>query len=284
MRNITTYSELHLVMLKSRSRTLKMSAGGITMSGDNSADALAVQQYAELAELAGGFIHEIKNRVGTLSLNLQLLGEDFENPQSARERRASERVSKLHGECQKLVDLASDFLRFARVKDLTTEPTSLDTVVTRMVDFLTPTARQQNIEIGWFPAPNLPLVNIERDLFEQCLLNLMLNAEQAMTDGGTLTLIGRREETKAVRSNEVTECVYLDIIDTGCGIPPEQLAKLFRPFHTTKANGHGLGLAITRKIVMAHGGNIEVQSEPGRGTKFTIRLPAGAGKMPGNAV
>jgi signal transduction histidine kinase len=64
------------------------------------------------------------------------------------------------------------------------------------------------------------------------------------------------------------------VIDTGCGIPAEQLPKLFRPFHTTKTAGHGLGLAITRKIVQAHGGTIGVQSEPGRGTKFTIRLPA----------
>src|SRR3954447_20346478 len=91
---------------------------------------------AELAELAGGFIHEIKNRVNALSLNLQLLGEDFENPQSPRERRALERVTRLNGECQKLVDLASDFLRFARVHELKTEPTTLDAVVSRVVDFL----------------------------------------------------------------------------------------------------------------------------------------------------
>ena len=227
------------------------------------------QQLNELAELAGGFIHEIKNRVGTLSLNLQLLGEDFENPQSPRERRALDRVNRLHEECQKLVDLASDFLRFARVQDLHAELTTLDTVVTRMVDFLTPTARQRNVDIKWFPAPDLPAVRLDRDLFEQCLLNLMLNAEQAMPDGGMLTLIGRLE------SNSPTErWVCLDVIDTGHGISPEQLPKLFQPFHTTKANGHGLGLATTRKIVLAHSGSVEVQSEPGRGTKFTIRLPA----------
>ena len=95
----------------------------------------------------------------------------------------------------------------------------------------------------------------------------MLNAEQAMPEGGTLTLIAAARRGNGVR---------LDVIDTGCGIPAEQLPKLFRPFHTTKTNGHGLGLAIARKIVAAHGGTIDVQSEPGRGTKFTIRLPAGA--------
>jgi two-component system, NtrC family, sensor histidine kinase HydH len=252
----------------------------------------APTEYAELAELAGGFIHEIKNRVGTLSLNLQLLAEDFEDAKSPRERRALDRVTRLSGECQKLVDLASDFLRFARVQELTTAPTPLDAIVTRLVDFLAPTARQNNVEIKWFPAPDLPPVNLDRDLFEQCLLNLMLNAEQAMPEGGTLTLIGRVESSSvSVREDKEAEpaspafahtCTHtkhwvcLDVIDTGCGIPAEHLPKLFRPFHTTKTNGHGLGLAISRKIVAAHGGAIEVQSEPGRGTKFTIRLPVAA--------
>jgi two-component system sensor histidine kinase HydH len=219
--------------------------------------------YADLAELAGGFIHEIKNRVGTLSLNLQLLAEDFEQPESPRERRALDRVTRLSGECQKLVDLASDFLRFARIQDLATESTSLEAVISRLLDFLAPTARQKSVEIKWFPAPDLPPVNLDRDLFEQCLLNLMLNAEQAMPEGGTLTLVAQRDG----------DVVRLDVIDTGCGIPADQLAKLFRPFHTTKANGNGLGLATTRKIILAHGGSIDAQSEPGRGTKFTIRLP-----------
>jgi signal transduction histidine kinase len=245
------------------------------------------EQYAELAELAGGFIHEIKNRVGTLSLNLQLLAEDFETPESPRERRALERVTRLSGECQKLVDLASDFLRFARAQELTARPTALDAIVMRLLDFLAPTARQNKIEMKWFPAPDLPSVNLDRDLFEQCLLNLMLNAEQSMPEGGTLTLIGRLESgSNSASENQETggplsgtfphtpRWVALDVIDTGCGILPEQLPRLFRPFHTTKTNGHGLGLATTRKIIAAHGGTIDVQSEPGRGSKFTIRLPA----------
>jgi two-component system sensor histidine kinase HydH len=226
--------------------------------------AVEQSQVAELAELAGGFIHEIKNHLGTLSLNLQLLAEDFENPQNQRERRAHDRATRLHGECQKLLELSNDFLRFARVQALDTTPTPLGEVVCRMIDFLSPTARQQNIEVCWLPAPDLPPVDLDADLFEQALLNLMLNAEQAMPDGGTLTLIGRADG----------EFVCLDVIDTGHGMPPDVLAKLFRPFHTTKANGNGLGLPTVRKIVAAHGGTIDVQSEPGRGTKFTIRLPA----------
>src|SRR5262249_18399864 len=99
------------------------------------------EQYAELAELAGGFIHEIKNHVSTLGLNLQLLAEDFQDPQSQRERRALERISRLQNECQRLVDVSNDFLRFAHIKDLDFKPTSVRDVIEELVDFFMPTAR-----------------------------------------------------------------------------------------------------------------------------------------------
>src|SRR6476619_5971929 len=105
------------------------------------------QQYAELAELAGGFIHEIKNHLNTLSLNLQLLAEDFENPETQRERRALDRMTRLHGECRRLADLSTDCLRFARVEDLERTPIALDDVIGRMIDFFAPTAKEQKIEV-----------------------------------------------------------------------------------------------------------------------------------------
>src|SRR5688500_18424669 len=91
-----------------------------------SPNAPSLQQYTELAEFAGSFIHEIKNHLGTLSLNLQLLAEDFEDPQTQRERRALDRVTRMHGQCERLVELSNDFLRFARVQELHVEPTPLD--------------------------------------------------------------------------------------------------------------------------------------------------------------
>src|SRR5690242_21492988 len=103
--------------------------------------------YAELAELAGGFIHEIKNHLSTLGLNLQLLAEDFQEPQTQRERRALERIVRLQGECQRLVDVSNDFLRFARLRELEQAPADLAEVVEEMVDFFGPTARQSHIEI-----------------------------------------------------------------------------------------------------------------------------------------
>ena len=221
------------------------------------------QQYLELAELAGGFIHEIKNHLNTLSLNLQLLAEDFDPPQTPRERKGLDRVLGLTDECRRLVELSNDFLRFARLDDLRRAPVGLDAVVARMVDFLAPTARMQGVTVNWQAEPDLPPVSLDVEMFEKALLNLMLNAEDAMPDGGVLTLQVRAEPG----------WVVLDVIDTGAGIPDDVVPTLFRPFMTTKPDGNGLGLATAKKIVLAHGGDIAVQSEVGRGTKFTVRLP-----------
>ncbi len=221
-------------------------------------------QYAELAELAGGFIHEIKNHISTLGLNLQLLAEDFADPQTQRERRALDRVKRLQGECQRLADVSNDFLRFARIQDLEAKPADLAEVVEEVVDFFSPTAKAANIEIKSYLPADLPAVALDADLFKQALLNLLLNAQQAMPDGGEITL-------QAVADGAG---VTLSVIDAGKGMTPEVAAKVFRPFFSTRPGGTGLGLATTRRIVEAHGGTIEVQSEVGRGSKFTLRLPA----------
>jgi two-component system sensor histidine kinase HydH len=221
------------------------------------------QQYTELAELAGGFIHEIKNHLSTLGLNLQLLSEDFQEPQNQRERRAQDRVQRLQKECLRLVDVSNDFLRFARIMDLQLEPTDLAAIVEDLVVFFGPTAVTDKIDIKCYFPSDLPPVLLDRDMFKQALLNLLLNAQQAMPTGGELT----------IQAAHADDGVVLNLIDTGKGMAPEVAAKAFRPFFSTRDGGTGLGLPTTRKIVQAHGGTIEVQSEVGRGTKFTIRLP-----------
>jgi signal transduction histidine kinase len=221
------------------------------------------QEYAELAELAGGFVHDIKNHLSTLRLNLQLLAEDFQDPQTQRERRALDRVLRLQNECQRLVDISNEFLRFARVKDLDLAPANIAEVVEELTDFFCPMARAANIEIKSYIPTDLPLVALNRDMFKQALLNLLLNAQQAMPVGGEITLLARAEP----------ECVLFEVIDTGRGMSPEILANAFRPFYSTRSGGSGLGLPTTRKIIEAHGGTIDVQSDLSHGTKFTIRLP-----------
>jgi two-component system, NtrC family, sensor histidine kinase HydH len=236
---------------------------------------VASDKYAQLAELAGGFIHEIKNHLSTLSLNIQLLAEDLEHPESPRERRAAERVQRLQGECQRLVNVANDFLRFARIDRLELEPANLLEIIEEMIDFFGPTARQANITIHPYLPANLPQVRLDSQLFKQALLNLLLNAEQAMPSGGELVIQASHSPGPAGAGT-----VLVSLIDTGVGMSPEALTKVFRPFFSTKQGGTGLGLPTTKKIIEAHGGIIEVQSEMGKGTKFTLKLPVWIEALP----
>jgi signal transduction histidine kinase len=222
----------------------------------------------ELAELAGGFIHEIKNHLSTFGLHLQLLAEDFEQPQSPRDRKALERITKLQTECRRLTDVANDFLRFARLRELNRKPMPLSNVLGEMVDFFAPTARAGGLEIKTYLPADLPPVPLDRELFQQAVLNLLLNAQQAMSEGGQITMQARVDPDESAG-----RMVRLDVIDTGSGMSAEALGKCFRPFHTSKPGGHGLGLPTTRRIIDMHGGRINVQSEPGKGTQFTIWLP-----------
>jgi signal transduction histidine kinase len=231
--------------------------------------AVVSPQYAELAELAGSFIHEIKNHLSTLGLNLQLLAEDFQEPQTHRERRALERVHRLQGECGRLVDVSTDFLQFARLQELELWPGSLAEVLEELIDFFGPTAQQANIDIKCYLPADLPPVELNRELLSQAFLNLLLNAQQAMPDGGELTIQASMEP-----GNSRPKGIALAFIDTGKGIAPEVLGRVFRPFFSTKPGGSGLGLPTARKIIEAHKGTIDVQSEVGRGTRFKVWLPA----------
>jgi len=227
-------------------------------------------QYAEISQLAGGLAHEIRNPLSTLSLNLDLLVEDFQNPETPRDRRVLQRVERLRHEVQRLFAILENFLRFARVQDLKLEPTDLNTIIDELRDFSEPHAATKGIVIRTRFAPDLPSIQIDRDLFKQALLNLVLNAQHAMPSGGELILTTRREGP----------WIVLDVIDTGEGMPEGVCTRIFDAFFSTRAGGSGLGLPTTRKIVEAHGGTIHVQSEPGKGSQFTIRLSVCEGGPP----
>lgn len=223
-----------------------------------------VDQYTEIARLAGGLAHEIKNPLSTIRLNMELLAEDFAaEPENPHARRALAKVKVVQRECQRLQDLLDDFLNYTKLRRLKLEPSSLNEQVRQVLSFFQPKAQQSGIEVIEFLAADLPTVLLDREAFHGALLNLVLNAQQAMPHGGQL----------AVRTNHTADGVALDLIDTGCGMDKDTLAQMFDTFFSTKPGGSGLGLPTTRKIVEAHGGQILVQSEPGRGTQFTIKLP-----------
>ena len=233
-----------------------------TTASDGENQRLA-DQYHEIAALAGGLAHEIKNPLSTIVLNMELLAEDFADAVTPRDRRALNKIHVVQRECQRLQNVLDDFLNFAKVRRLKLEPANLNDEVERMLTFFQPKAVEGRIEIVRFLQPDLPHVLMDRETFQAVLLNLAINAEQAMPDGGQLVV-----QTRPVRGG-----VALDIIDTGLGIDEETRAHIFEAFYSTKPGGSGLGLPTAKKIVEAHGGRIAVQSEQGHGTMFTIALP-----------
>lgn len=227
------------------------------------------ETYAEFAALVGSLAHEIRNPLSSIRLNMELLAEDFETPlgdrqTQARDRRARAKIDLVRQECDRLQRLLDDFLDFARQERLELEPGSLNDEVGQLLDFFQPRATEAGVELVRFLDPELPAVRIDRETLRSAVLNLLINAVQAMEAGGQLV----------VRTRPAGLGVLLELIDTGPGMDPETLAKAFRAFYSTKQGGSGLGLPTSRKIIEAHRGSIDIETAPGRGTKVAIWLPA----------
>jgi signal transduction histidine kinase len=239
------------------------------MSSADEASSARAETYAEFAALVGALAHEIRNPLSTIRLNMELLAEDFEttdpdSPTKQRDRRAKAKIDLVRQECDRLQKLLGDFLDFARQESLALEPANLNVELSQLLDFFAPRAREADVEVVRYLDPELPNVRLDRETFRSAVLNLLINAVQAMDTGGQMV----------VRTRAAGLGVILELIDTGPGMDSETLAKAFRAFYTTKQGGSGLGLPTARKIVEAHGGTIDVESAPGRGTKVTIWLPA----------
>jgi len=225
-----------------------------------------VDQYTEIARLVGGLAHEIKNPLSTIRLNMELLAEDFQTDDSPRTRRALAKILIVQQECQRLQDLLDDFLNFAKVRELKLEPTDLNEVVRQVLEFYQPKAAESQIELLPHLLSDLPSVLLDRESFRGALFNLILNAQQAMPEGGQLM----------VATGMTPRGVALYLVDTGSGMDDATMARIFEAFYSTKPGGSGLGLPTARKIIEAHGGRILVQSKLGTGTQFVIELPVPA--------
>lgn len=224
---------------------------------------LESERLAELGLLTSGLAHELRNPLSTVQLNLQLLDEDLQT--FPARHRVGPRVQTLQREVARLRDTLDDFLRYGGRMELDRQPLDIRNLLQDLADFVLPQAQLARVQLRSADLTTpLPVQGDER-LLKQAILNLMINALQAMTDGGELIL-------KAARAGKQ---VTVDVIDTGPGIAPEHLPNIFRAYYSTKKGGTGLGLPMTRRIIEAHDGTIAVHSEIGKGTRFTLSLPAG---------
>ncbi len=237
--------------------------------------ARSAERLAELGTLTGGLAHEIKNPLSTIGLNLQLIRETLDDADIAQPQRGrlQRRIDSLNDEAQRLRDILEDFLRFAGRMQLEREPTRLNRLVDELVDFYAPQAEQSGVQLRAQPDAADPELSIDRALLKQAVLNLLINATQAMVQaryderphGGATDLMVRVEST--------ADEVKLHVTDTGPGIDAEKLQKIFQPYFSTKKGGTGLGLATARRIAEEHGGSLGVHTDQGKGSDFVITLP-----------
>jgi signal transduction histidine kinase len=218
------------------------------------------ERLATVGNMAAGVAHELRNPLNAVSMGMQRLRGEFDPAPREDYLRI---VDLVQGEVRRLNTIVEEFLSLARPMALKREPINVAILLDEVLGLVESEASAAGIGIEREIPAHLAVLHADRDRIKQVLLNLVLNAIQAMPTGGTLGL----------GASAAGGTLTVTVADTGSGIAPDLLPKVFEPYVTTKAQGLGLGLAIARRIVEAHGGAIEAESEPGQSTRFRFTLP-----------
>jgi len=247
------------------------------------------RKLVALGRLTAGIAHEVKNPLNAMMIHLELLRTKIRSslaqaqpepvaaggtlglgptrPETlpAPVRGALEHVEIIEAEIRRLDEVVQGFLKFTRPEELRLQPVQLRPLVQEILPVIKTEARKHGVRVTVEIAPSTPEVNADAAMLRQAILNLAINACQAMPNGGTLRLVGR--------AGSDDERVELLVEDTGKGIAPEHLGRIFDLYFTTKDKGTGIGLSMVYRIIQLHDGDVEVESTPGRGTTFRVLLP-----------
>ncbi len=241
----------------------------ITEDYEKNASKVESERSKIISMLAAGVAHEIGNPLNSLYLNLQLLQRMFrkENVDLAE---AAESIDASKKEVERLDAILNQFLKALRPAKLHFRPTDLRTVLGEALNFMRHEIENRNVEVKCHWADVLPQIPADEGQLKQAFFNIIKNALQSMPQGGTVTIFCELNEEQEVE---------VRIIDTGKGIPPENMTKLFNAFYTTKATGNGLGLMIVERIFRQHGARLSVESVEGKGTCFIIVFPGSGSRV-----
>jgi signal transduction histidine kinase len=230
------------------------------------------RKLAALGRLMAGVAHEVKNPLNAMTIHLELLKQKVgamrepitvpAGPSGGTKTLdLTKHVNVIGDEIKRLDQVVVGFLKFARPDELKLQPVHLSSLVSEVLSMTAPEAERRGIVIKTECPPSVPEISGDPGMLQQALLNLTINACHAMPDGGTLKIICRAAPRRRVE---------ISIEDTGVGIPPENLSRIFDLYFTTKEKGSGIGLSMVFRIVQLHDGEVEVQSTPGRGTRFRL--------------
>ncbi|HEX7401127.1 MAG TPA: ATP-binding protein [candidate division Zixibacteria bacterium] len=225
-------------------------------------EAKRTERLSALGNLAAGVAHEIRNPLNAISITVQRLRSEFE-PRKDQEEYLSF-IQTVLDEIKRLDSIINQFLSLAKAQKLTLVPSDINKLLDEVINLVEMDARDKNVQVVK-TMDRLPQLRIDPDEMKKALLNIMLNGVQAMPQGGKLHVQSYLDDSKG----DVT----IRITDSGVGIPKENLSTIFQPYFSTKTKGTGIGLSIAYRIISDHKGKIEVESEVGKGTTFTITLP-----------
>jgi PAS domain S-box-containing protein len=236
------------------------------------AELIRAEKLASVGQLAAGVAHEVNNPLAGILVYIKLLLKKYEQNKLQTEdtKKQLEKIAKETERCSRII---KNLLDFSRQTEVTLRPVDINKVVEATLSIIGHQIGLENIKVEKNLGTSLPLIHADFDQIQQALMNVMLNAAQAMPNGGDLRIT--TSLAKAVKIADSTrDAIRVDVSDTGVGIPKENLAKLFTPFFTTKEKGKGvgLGLSVVHGIVERHHGKIEIESDPGAGTTFSIYL------------
>ncbi|HEX6322854.1 MAG TPA: ATP-binding protein [Vicinamibacterales bacterium] len=220
------------------------------------------RKLAALGRLFAGVTHEVKNPLNAMTIHLELLRGKLAKV-GGGSADIAKHVDVIGAEIKRLDEVVVNFLKFTRPEELQLEPVDLERMIAHVARTVEPEAKAHGVTVKVDVPESLPLVNGDASMLGQVFMNLAVNAVQAMPDGGTL-----RFDARAMGRR-----VRVDVVDTGKGISPENLAKIFDLYFTTKKKGSGIGLSMVYRIIQLHDGEVEVSSTPGSGTQFRIFLP-----------